>query len=95
MTDFYSDAELAAVAALRLALDDDDTVRGTNSEVQEIVRRLEQRHPGEPAALAVATALARFGASALTVIADHWGRPIGEVLDEFELSKLRDPDGDA
>jgi hypothetical protein len=92
MTDFYDDAELAAIAALRLALDESDGVRGPSSELQEVIRRLEQRHPAEPCAVAVASALARYSASALSVVADHWDRPIGEVLDEFELTKLRNPD---
>lgn len=95
MTDLYSDAELAAVAAVRLALDDEDDARGPSAGIADIVRRLEERHPGEPAALAVTTALARYSASSLAVIADHWGRPIGEVLDEFELSRLDNPDDSA
>jgi hypothetical protein len=91
MTDFYGDAELAAIAALRLALDEEDDARGSSSEIQEVISRLERRHPGDPGAVAVATALARYSASALSVVADHWGRPIREVLDEFELAKLRSP----
>lgn len=94
MTDFYSDAELAAVAALRLALEEDDDARGPSSQIHEVIGRLEERHPGEPGAIAVATALARYSASALSVIADHWGRLVGDVLDEFEMAKLRNPDED-
>jgi hypothetical protein len=91
MTNFYGDAELAAIEALRLALDEAQDSRGPSSEIHEVIRRLDERHPGEPGAVAVATALARYSASALTIVADNWGRPIGEVLDEFELAKLHDP----
>lgn len=84
----YDDAELAAIAVVRLAASESPD-RPPSREMIEVAARLKEAHAAEdPAIEALIVALARFGANTARVFAEDRGGSVEEFLDDREMFKL-------
>jgi hypothetical protein len=87
---FYDDAELAAVAILRLAHSENDDGSSRSAEIHDVLYRLFEQH-GANGIDALVLVLGRHLAAAFLTIAHEQQRPVEQLLDEWEMHKLTQP----
>ena len=86
---YYDDAELAAIAVVRVAAREIATGRPLSREMIEVAARLIEAHNAEPMVVkALVCALARFGANTAKILAEYQGTSVDEHLDNREMFKL-------
>src|SRR4051794_11442730 len=86
--DFYNDAELAAVSAIRLAVaENDGRSDGATGEMHTLVLGLQEKH-GTPGVLGLVTALARHAAIHVERSAERAEITPDAWLDDWALHKM-------
>jgi hypothetical protein len=89
-TNFYDDAEFAAISAVRIA-DAETPDQPASSKIVAILHDIQVRH-GQDGVDALVVALSRQYSAALAVVADHQDVTATEVIDKFELHKMQQID---